>query len=718
MTKVTCRFVKKPDDDSMRNRAKGAPVPRQWRHFIGYKVGTKQMTALEAERKYGVDRKSVRNYARNFINGREYLDKGRPPALDETSRKAVQEVVQNASFSNKTIPLNSSKQHDREDLKTIINNEANNTKNRRGSYKCNSDMNIPSIKHQINKLGLKITTSQNTTGSRADATQSPYMAASTFILFSIISALSVHPRLCMNMDMTRCETSLMAQMKSGRKGEQCVVSKDQKFISPGSSTQTSNGIEHKGVIGVRWFPVMNAYGDLGPVVLILSDDSMKEGDFETHKVEGLVNNNNNGGNYDFGYVVVLKTTPRESFMSWFFKTVVLDFMNRIRVKFQLRDRPGFLLHDGEHCQINPWVKEETDLMEKFKEGNIYVGKLGPSTTGVSQPLDAGKIFCNVHQEVNKQYLDGPHMKNNTDCVWMMEQVLKKHLEKYPNTKLKGDKTRLAKSALVGVFVAVKRCATNDAGEKSFLEAGLYIDDDVLLANPDQVLRKYNLSARIYSDEAVAHEKHALISKFPEQCESLLDRFLTMKELTDQEIANAVDMVLRLDDIVDDKDRNRHTRHTNQKRCVLLFTPEVSPRIQVMRKKEEAREEKKRVRKQEETEKLTNEVTKKAKEIEKLKTQLCIEREKHGKAIEREKDTKEKLMNIIASLKDQIVELRKKNATSKKSSNASSSSMRGGDNSSSFSTLTGHQSEAPEISAAGRVGQNRGSEQHKVKVMDK
>ena len=195
MTKVTCRFVKKPDDDCMRNRAKGDPVPRQWRHFIGYKVGTKRMTALDAERKFGVDRKSVRNYAMNFINGREYLNEGRQPVLDKTSRKAVQEVVQNASFSNKTIQLNSSKQHDREDLESIINNEASNTRNRRGSYKCNSDMSKPSIKHQIKKWGLKITTSQNTTGSRADATQSPYMAASTFILFSFISALSVHPRL-------------------------------------------------------------------------------------------------------------------------------------------------------------------------------------------------------------------------------------------------------------------------------------------------------------------------------------------------------------------------------------------------------------------------------------------------------------------------------------------------------------------------------------------
>ena len=97
------KISSKPDDDSMRNRAKGAPVPRQWRHFIGYKVGTKQMTALEAERKYGVDRKSVRNYAMNFINGREYLNQGRPPSLDKISRKAVQEVVQNASFSKRRV---------------------------------------------------------------------------------------------------------------------------------------------------------------------------------------------------------------------------------------------------------------------------------------------------------------------------------------------------------------------------------------------------------------------------------------------------------------------------------------------------------------------------------------------------------------------------------------------------------------------------------------
>ena len=56
----------------------------------------------------------------------------------------------------------------------------------------------------------------------------------------------------MTIGMARCETSLMAKLKCDRKGDQCVVPKYQKYISLGSSTQTTtSGTEHKGVIDVR-----------------------------------------------------------------------------------------------------------------------------------------------------------------------------------------------------------------------------------------------------------------------------------------------------------------------------------------------------------------------------------------------------------------------------------------------------------------------------------
>ena len=46
---------------------------------------------------------------------------------------------------------------------------------------------------------------------------------------------------------------------------------DLKVIDDKSSAQSSNGPAHKGCARIRWFPVMNACGDAGPVVLIISD---------------------------------------------------------------------------------------------------------------------------------------------------------------------------------------------------------------------------------------------------------------------------------------------------------------------------------------------------------------------------------------------------------------------------------------------------------------
>ena len=53
------------------------------------------------------------------------------------------------------------------------------------------------------------------------------------------------------------------------------------------------------------------------------------------------------------------------------------------------------MHDGETCQVQTWGTETKGMTETFEQEYIAVGKLGASTSGVSQPLDTGKIFSSV-----------------------------------------------------------------------------------------------------------------------------------------------------------------------------------------------------------------------------------------------------------------------------------------------------------------------------------
>ena len=102
-------------------------------------------------------------------------------------------------------------------------------------------------------------------------------------------------------------------------------------------------------------------------------------------------------------------------------------MRRLKVAYELKDEAtAFLVHDGEYCQTNTWITDTSELAEMFKMLHIAVGKLGSSTTGVSQPLDAGKLFCSVRQEVNKHHIDGPHLIGLDALRRDIQEVIEAH----------------------------------------------------------------------------------------------------------------------------------------------------------------------------------------------------------------------------------------------------------------------------------------------------
>ena len=83
------------------------------------------------------------------------------------------------------------------------------------------------------------------------------------------------------------------------------------------------------------------------------------------------------------------------------------------------------MHDGETCQVQTWGTETTEIAETFEQEYIAVGKLGASTTGVSQPLDTGKMFCAVKKHVRGQYLGCPEQCGHNTLKEIVESIIQK-----------------------------------------------------------------------------------------------------------------------------------------------------------------------------------------------------------------------------------------------------------------------------------------------------
>ena len=193
------------------------------------------------------------------------------------------------------------------------------------------------------------------------------------------------------------------------------------------SAKSSSDSTNKDCVGIRWFPCVNMYGDMGPVVLIVADEIMDRETIDVHEVRTLVNHGNSIGRYESGYVVFLKTTPGKKFFEWYVSKLVVDFVRRLKVAYELKDEAtAFLVHDGEYCQTNTWITDTSELAEMFKMLHIAVGKLGSSTRGVSLPFDAGKLFCSVRQEVNKHHIDGLHLIGLDALKRDIQEVIEAH----------------------------------------------------------------------------------------------------------------------------------------------------------------------------------------------------------------------------------------------------------------------------------------------------
>ena len=131
---------------------------------------------------------------------------------------------------------------------------------------------------------------------------------------------------------------------------------------------------------VKFYLCMTATGITAPPIYIVADANMKEGVIDHYEVPGL----GIGTEVDSsGYIVFAKTrSVNESFYRWWFHSIYVPFLLRLRKRYELKDDiPSYFTLDGEDVQIKPMQSAEVRLA--CKELNIVIGKPPASTTSIT-----------------------------------------------------------------------------------------------------------------------------------------------------------------------------------------------------------------------------------------------------------------------------------------------------------------------------------------------
>jgi hypothetical protein len=140
---------------------------------------------------------------------------------------------------------------------------------------------------------------------------------------------------------------------------------------------------------VKFYLCMNATGTTAPPIYICADNSMEPGVIDVHEVAGLSIGTEVTTS---GYVVFAKTRAvNEEFYKWWFTHIYVRFVMDLRTRYGIADEvPSYFTLDGEDTQIKPLQTAEMAAM--CAELNIVIGKPTASTTSITQPCDAGKVF--------------------------------------------------------------------------------------------------------------------------------------------------------------------------------------------------------------------------------------------------------------------------------------------------------------------------------------
>jgi hypothetical protein len=221
------------------------------------------------------------------------------------------------------------------------------------------------------------------TDARAVATANKYNAVSVAVAHYLLMPLT-NPHIAINADGTSYQTG------------GALTDKIQVIYDPEEQKARGGPLKFLPVKGsiltaysAKFYLCMNATGTTAPPVYICADSNMVDGAIDVHLVRGL------GIGTDLtadGYVVFAKARAvNEEFYRWWFVTIYCKFVIDLRVRYNVEDSvPSYFTLDGEDTQIKPLQTQP--MVYLCNEHKIIIWKPPASTTSITQPADAGKVF--------------------------------------------------------------------------------------------------------------------------------------------------------------------------------------------------------------------------------------------------------------------------------------------------------------------------------------
>lgn len=352
--------------------AAGIPLLVSEKKSIVSEIDSIHTSVQDVARKYNLKENTIRKWRRMVSDNRVMRsDIGRPIKWDDISVSKISEIADEKRKKQNCLNV--------EEFNELLGKEAIETKKRRGENDLAVDFSKTSKKRLFSEIRASAVAGQTKTAARAKAEADPRNSYTEACMFKAYQD-GIDPNLIANMD---------ASQYFSRFGNDCeqqlVYIKDESDVSPVTKTE-----ENSGDMGLflKSYTYGTASGCMGPMVIVLADDSLDPSTVIVKKIVGITHLPDATA---YGYIIFTKTrAANKEFYRWYIINVMIPYIESNRESNELNDMMSFVSTDGEQLFIE--VCMEDDISNAITEAKIYQVKHSASYSSKGNAWDAGNYF--------------------------------------------------------------------------------------------------------------------------------------------------------------------------------------------------------------------------------------------------------------------------------------------------------------------------------------